>query len=184
MVPAHLSGSAAVALRLQLFAFDSRDVDVTARWLRWNELTGYLTMILQKVDRASMFHGLEVRAPLLDREVIAVALRVDWRTCLDAQHGIGKLPLRRALARRVPQQSWAKHGFTVPMNDWLRGPLRPLFEDAVATRRDLVGLPLDRVALRDLYDRHLRCQADHGSLLWILLSLALWQQRHGHARWA
>ena len=41
--------------------------------MRWNEFVGHLTMVLLKVDRASMYHSLEVRVPLLDREVIDVA---------------------------------------------------------------------------------------------------------------
>ena len=45
--------------------------------LRWNEPVTHLTMVLLKVDRASMFHLLEVRVPLLDKEVIDTALKVD-----------------------------------------------------------------------------------------------------------
>lgn len=162
----------------QLFAYSGREVDATAQWLRWNEFTGYLTMVLQKVDRGSMFHGLEVRSPLLDREVIDIASRVDWRSCLDAERRVGKLPLRRALAQRVRHQTWTKRGFTVPMDEWLRGPLRGVFEDAVLARGELVGLPLDRRALRELFDRHLKRGADYGWNLWVLLSLALWETRH------
>jgi asparagine synthase (glutamine-hydrolysing) len=121
-----------------------------------------------------------VRAPLLDREVIAVASRIDWRTCLDAERRVGKLPLRRALAQRVRHQTWAKRGFTVPMAEWLRGPLQPVFQDTVLTRADLVGLPMHRRVVRDLLDRHMTRRADHGWTLWVLLSLALWEARHYH----
>jgi len=79
-------------------------------------------MILLKVDRASMYHSLEVRVPLLDKEVIEVATRVQWRSCLDMERTIGKLPLRYALARHVRHQTLDKRGFTVPMGAWLRGP--------------------------------------------------------------
>jgi asparagine synthase (glutamine-hydrolysing) len=160
------------------FVYDGREVDATAQWLRWNEFTGYLTMVLCKVDRATMFHGIEARAPLLDREVIDVALRIDWRTCLDPQRRVGKLPLRHALARRVARQTAAKRGFTVPMDEWLRGPLRALFEETVVPRRELAGLSVDPAAVRDVFDRHLSRRHDYSWLLWVLLSLALWEDRH------
>jgi len=105
-----------------LFAYADSDQNRTAQWLRWNEFIGYLPMILLKVDRASMYHSLEVRVPLLDKEVIEVATRVQWRSCLDMERTIGKLPLRYALARHVRHQTLDKRGFTVPMGAWLRGP--------------------------------------------------------------
>lgn len=64
-------------------------------------MTGHLGRVLLKVDRASMYHSLEVRVPMLDREVIAVAARIDWRSCLDVNEQTGKLPLRHALESRV-----------------------------------------------------------------------------------
>jgi asparagine synthase (glutamine-hydrolysing) len=172
---------------LTLFQYDGGGVDALAQWLRWNEFSGHLGRVLQKVDRASMHHSLEVRVPLLDREVIDVAARVDWRSCVDLQRTVGKLPLRRALNRHVGFQTEAKRGFTVPMSSWLRGPLRPLFEDVVLARQDLLGLPVDRAALASLFRRHLLHIANLPWLLWRLLSLALWESRHlqpvpAHAR--
>jgi asparagine synthase (glutamine-hydrolysing) len=162
----------------RLFVYEGREVDETARWLRWNEYVGHLAMVLRKVDRASMFHSLEVRAPLLDREVVEVAARIDWRTCLDSERRIGKLPLRRALAKRVRHQTWAKRGFTVPIGAWLRGPLRPVAEDVLLSRDEIAGLAVDRGELRAVFDRHCAAQADYGWLLWVLLSLVLWEDRH------
>lgn len=160
------------------YNFDEWDIDRTAQWLRWNEYTEHLTRVLLKVDRASMHHSLEVRVPLLDREVIDTARRVNWRSCLDLDRGVGKLPLRRALARHVRWQSRHKRGFSVPMGDWLRGALRPIVEDSLMSRRELLGLPLNQESLRELYQAHLRQHADYGWALWILLSLSLWCEKH------
>jgi len=135
-------------------------------------------MVLLKVDRASMANSLEVRVPLLDREVLAVAGRIDWRSCLDLTSGLGKLPLRHALARHVPAQTTAKRGFQIPMAAWLRGPLRPLFIDTFAGRRELLGLPLDDAALARMLDEHVSGRADLSRALWTILSLALWHDRH------
>ena len=60
----------------ELFHYDGWTPERTANWVRWNEFRAHLTMVLMKVDRASMYHSLEVRVPLLDKEVIQVALRI------------------------------------------------------------------------------------------------------------
>jgi asparagine synthase (glutamine-hydrolysing) len=161
-----------------LYDFEGTGVDELAEWLRWNEFSGHLGRVLQKVDRASMHHSLEVRVPLLDREVLDVATRMDWRSCVDLRHGVGKLPLRALLERHVGFQTMRKRGFTVPMSSWLRGPLRPVFEDLVLSRHELLGLPMDRNALRRIFRRHLMRLEGSPWLLWRLLSLALWETRH------
>jgi asparagine synthase (glutamine-hydrolysing) len=162
----------------ELFSYAAEDPARTAQWLRWNEFVGHLTMVLLKVDRASMYHSLEVRVPLLDREVIDVAARVDWTSCLDVQRRVGKLPLRAALARHVRHQTSTKRGFEAPMSAWLRGPLSAIFEDALLDRKDLLGLPLDRRELRHMFQQHVSNRHDHAPGLWTLLSLALWEEKH------
>jgi asparagine synthase (glutamine-hydrolysing) len=149
-----------------------------AQWLRWNEYTVHLPLVLQKVDRASMHCGLEVRVPLLDREVVDVASRIDWESCLDTKRVIGKLPLRKILSRHVSFQTTSKRGFSVPMSTWLRGPLRPLLESTVLSRDSLLGIPLCRREMRRMYQEHLQQQDDHGKALWMLTSLCLWEDRY------
>ncbi len=161
-----------------LFNYDGWQRDAVAGWLRWNELHSHLPMVLLKVDRASMFHSLEVRVPLLDREVISVAARVDWRACLDLEQGMGKIPLRRSLCRHTSYQTSGKRGFSVPMDQWLRGALRPIFEECLLERNELLGLGLDRSALRRIFDSHLKGERNLAWGLWPLLSLALWERRH------
>ncbi len=163
-----------------LYQFDGFQPEETAQWMRWNEFVGHLAMVLLKVDRASMHHSLEVRVPLLDREVIDVATRVDWRSCLTLHPRLGKIPLRKALARHVHFQTRHKKGFLVPMDSWLRGPLYPMFCETVLDRSELMGLPFDRAALRKLYEQHLSGAANYTWGLSLLLSLALWEQSHFH----
>jgi asparagine synthase (glutamine-hydrolysing) len=162
----------------ELFACDGGDPSTTAQWLRWNEFVGHLTMVLLKVDRASMHHSLEVRVPLLDREVIDTAVRVDWASCLDIKRRVGKLPLRAALARHVSHQTTIKRGFEAPMSAWLRGPLQAVFEEAVLDRKDILDMPLDRRELRHMFHRHVSTRHEQAPGLWTLLSLALWEERH------
>ena len=161
-----------------LFAYSGSETDKTAQWLRWNEFVGHLTMVLLKVDRASMYHSLEVRVPLLDREVIDVASRVDWRSCLDLHRNLGKLPLRHSLARHVHFQVQTKRGFEVPMNAWLRGPLKDIFRQSVMERKELLGMPVNREKLHLMFQQHIHNHTDYARSLWSLLSLALWEKVH------
>jgi asparagine synthase (glutamine-hydrolysing) len=160
------------------FDFSGFDQDEAAQWLRLNEYRHHLTMVLLKVDRASMHYSQEVRVPLLDKEVVQTAAKVDWKSCLSLDSKVGKQPLRDALARHVRHQTRAKRGFESPMAEWLRDPLREQFEDLVMNRDDFLGQRIDKGALRMLYDRHLSGTEDHAMGLWPLLSLALWQDHH------
>jgi asparagine synthase (glutamine-hydrolysing) len=161
------------------FEFDEVDPDRVAQWVRWNELHVHLARVLAKVDRASMYHSLEVRVPLLDKRVIEVAWQTDWKSCLDLAARKGKLPLREVLARRVKYQTSSKKGFTVPMAAWLVGPLQPLVRQHLLDRDELLGLPMRRAAMAE-HNRRL-CAGDRSKAwgMWLLLSLAMWQQRYG-----
>ncbi|MEX0802444.1 MAG: asparagine synthase (glutamine-hydrolyzing), partial [Candidatus Binatia bacterium] len=165
-----------------LFAYTGSEPNKTAQWLRWNEFVGHLTMVLLKVDRASMHHSLEVRVPLLDREVIDTAARVNWRSCLDLKRKIGKLPLRKSLARHVQRQTQAKRGFEAPMSAWLKGPLKDIFQESVVNRQDILGMPIDRQPLQKMFQAHVTGRTNHTRALWTFLSLALWEQKHYHSR--
>jgi asparagine synthase (glutamine-hydrolysing) len=160
------------------FSYDGFSQDETANWLRWNEFVAHLSMVLLKVDRASMFSSLEVRVPLLDMSVVELACRIHWKDCLDIDGGIGKLPLRKCLSRYVPKQSVDKKGFTVPMGDWLRGPLRSLVEDVLLKKQSLLGLAIHRNALRKFFESHCSGHVDRAWGIWVLLSLALWEERY------
>jgi asparagine synthase (glutamine-hydrolysing) len=160
------------------YAYNGYEPDRVAQISRWNEFVYHLTMVLMKVDRASMYNSLEVRVPLLDREVIEVASRIDWRDCLNIDQKIGKFPLRRSLARYVKHQTDKKRGFEVPMATWLRTSLKGLFEELVLKRSDILGLEINRKALSKIFERHIRGESNYAWGLWPLLSLALWVDRH------
>ena len=159
------------------YDYAGKNADQTAQWVRWNEFTGHMGNGMLKVDRGSMYNSLEVRTPLLDREVISVAQRVDWRTCLDIKNDIGKIPLRNALSKRLDFQSSGKRGFTVPMDEWLRGPLKDMMFDLVINRKDLLGLQINKDNMSSFFQDHLDGK-NWGWGLWILLSLALWEDRY------
>ncbi len=161
-----------------VYAYDGRDQDRIAQLSRWHELVHHLTMVLMKVDRASMYNSLEVRVPLLDRQVIEAATKIDWRDCLNMEQKLGKLPLRHALAKMVTYKTFRKRGFEVPMATWLRTSLKQLFEEQVLTRTDILGLEIDRRALRGVFEDHINGRCNYARGLWPLLSLALWEKRY------
>jgi len=152
--------------------------DELLQWVRRNELAFHLPMILQKVDRASMYHGLEVRVPLLDLEMVDLAARVDPSAAL--QGTTGKVVLRRSLARRVDPASIpsAKKGFTVPLGRWLREDLRPLVEDRLLGPDAFPAGVFDRDRLAAYYEHHRVGRYNLTRGLWNLLALQLWADTH------
>lgn len=161
-----------------VFDYRAVDPDQAARHSRHVEWSAHLPYVLNKVDRASMFHSLEVRVPLLDLEVVSTAGRIDWRDCLDLDRRVGKQVLRRLLMRHTRHQVKHKRGFEAPMGAWLRTSLREQFEETVLQRRDFLGLEINPKGLRGLFDEHQSGRANHAWGLWPILSLGLWIDRH------
>ena len=159
------------------FRFSGWGKDKTAQWLRWNEFINHLTMVLLKVDRASMYHSLEVRVPLLDKEVIETAMKIDWQSCFDLDTMIGKIPLRRILANHLKHQSKQKRGFNIPMGNWLRTTLKQTFEQSIIHQDELLGFSLNKKFFQELFNKHLSGEVDLGWGLWPILSLSLWSKK-------
>lgn len=135
--------------------------------------------VLVKVDRATMSVGLEAREPLLDQALLHFAWRLP--TALKIGSGRGKQVLRRALHRLVPSGlvERPKQGFSVPLDAWLRGPLRAwaddLLDPAVLIRDGL----LDPMPIRRAWDEHLAGRANRGGPLWAVLMLQAWRAAQG-----
>ncbi len=98
--------------------------DLEHRMMYLDSVTYLPNDILVKVDRAAMANSLEARAPFLDHRVIEFAWRLPLRFKIDG--GRGKLVLNSVLNKYVPRSitSRPKAGFAVPIDTWLRGPLK------------------------------------------------------------
>lgn len=140
--------------------------------------------ILAKVDRASMGTSLEVRAPFLDHRVVEFA----WRLPLDQKirAGAGKFLVRRVLERHLPRSMFErpKHGFGIPIDGWLRGPLREWAEDLLSQERLASEGYLDPVPIRAALREHLAGTKNRQYQLWTVLMFQSWIDRQagrGHS---
>lgn len=130
--------------------------------------------ILVKVDRCSMMHSLEVRAPFLDTDFAEFTARLPVEYKLRGFKR--KYLLKKACADLLPPEILArnKRGFQIPVAAWLRGRLRPLVEELLGEeflREQGVFRP---AAVRALVDDHFSGRADRRKPLWTLLVLQLW----------
>lgn len=133
--------------------------------------------ILVKVDRMSMAHSLEVRAPLLDYRVVEFAAALPSR--LKIRGSTTKLLLKQAFAPHLPPRilQRRKHGFTVPLDSWFRNDLVVLAQKQLLDNAALADY-FDLPRIQQLWQEHQNHKADHGTLLWSLLSFSLWQQEY------
>jgi asparagine synthase (glutamine-hydrolysing) len=154
---------------------ETRGLDTVSK-LRLLDLLSYLPDdILTKVDRASMAVSLEARVPLLDHRVVEFAWRLPSERLI--AHGQGKRPLRAVLARYVPDAlvNRPKMGFSIPVGEWLRGPLRPWAEDLLSPRALADGV-FDPVAVRRWFDQLLSGRQESQHSLWAVLQFQAWRR--------
>ncbi|WP_285475316.1 asparagine synthase (glutamine-hydrolyzing) [Actinoplanes sp. NBRC 101535] len=156
---------------------EAADRPLIDRMLTVDQRTYLAGDLLPKMDLATMAHGVEARSPLLDQDLMA------WADGLPASYkvadGVGKRLLKHAVRDWLPEGAAErpKAGFGIPMDDWLRGPLRPLawdlLTDATARRRGVFRPDAVRRLLGEL-DAGQR----HGRRVWAMVQLESWYRRH------
>lgn len=124
---------------------------------------------LQKVDVASMAFSLESREPLLDHELVewAMKLPLTWKL----RHGDNKYLLRRLAYRYVPQKilDRPKQGFRVPIDRWLKGPLKEWALERLNDKALFANIPLDQSKALELFKLHEGGARNVHPLLWGIL---------------
>jgi asparagine synthase (glutamine-hydrolysing) len=145
-------------------------------YLRFDQKYYLADDILNKSDRMSMAHAVEVRPPFLDHRIVefAATLPDNWKVDGKRQKVILREVMRNRLPPRVLQRS--KVGFDIPAHEWLRGPLKPLLLDTLGSageHRALFHPGAVEKVLRDHQER----RANLGYHLWGLLILILWMKK-------
>jgi asparagine synthetase B (glutamine-hydrolysing) len=147
----------------------------------WHELTGYMrNTLLRDSDVFSMVHGLELRVPFVDREVVAAAFGV--ADSLKLSRGMTKPLLVDATSDLLPPEVWdrPKQGFVLPFAAWMQGPLAADVGATLGDAERVAAVGLDPRAVGEVWSTFLRGQAGlTWSRPWALYALVRWGAEHG-----
>ena len=129
-----------------------------------------------KVDVATMMSSLEARSPFLDHEVVEWAARIP--AAVKMRPWSPKALLKRVASRWLPEDviHRPKHGFSLPVDSWFRGPWAPAARDIIFSDQARDRGYFDYDYLERLWSAHATGAASHGVRFWSLLWLEVWQR--------
>jgi asparagine synthase (glutamine-hydrolysing) len=154
--------------------YDRAGTDDLLSRIQYVDIKTYLPDdILAKVDRASMAVSLEVRAPLLDHQLMERVAAIP--SSLKLRGRTGKYIFKKALAPLLPPETLYrnKQGFAVPLAQWFRAELRELTYETIFSSNDGI---LDLAYLRKVWQQHQKGVYDRSAHLWAVLMFRKWQQ--------
>jgi len=143
-------------------------------------LTYLPDQIMVKVDRATMAVSLEAREPLLDYRIFEFACSLP--TNYKVRDGKGKWILKELLKRHIPDRlvERPKMGFSVPIGDWLRGPLKEWAHSLLEpSRLEREGF-FNSKSIADRWEEHCSGRLNHEGTLWTVLMFQSWLEEYNH----
>lgn len=155
----------------------NQNSDSTTR-VQYVDIKTYLPEdILVKVDRMSMAHSLEVRAPLLDHKLIEYVGFLPSNLKLKGKES--KYIFKKMLEGRLPQNILyrKKQGFSIPLASWLRGQMKDFAEETLFMNEAGSHPYFNSEYIKDLWKSHLSGRQDNAYPLWGLMMFQLWQQQ-------
>ena len=147
------------------------------RYLAFDQRYYLADDILQKVDRMSMAHSLEVRPPFLDHRIVEFAATLP--SSLKIRGSRQKVLLKELMRDKLPSSvlQRKKVGFDIPAHDWLRGCLRPLMMEVLTDGASEHAALFRREVIEAQIQDHLERRVNVGYHLWGLMVLFLWMKK-------
>jgi asparagine synthase (glutamine-hydrolysing) len=144
-------------------------------------------LLLMRVDKIGMAHGIEARVPFLDHRLVEFTMTIPERVKIPRYASNGyrgggqtKHLLKKAVESVLPHEIIyrTKQGFAAPVSEWFRGPLKSYWEAEVLHSRlvNREGI-FERGRLQRLFNAHVQGKRDFGKSLYALLNLALWHKQ-------
>jgi len=169
--------------------YDAMPGDDSLNRMMAADLASYMAEdLLVKVDRMSMAHSLECRSPLLDSDVVTLALQMPstlkiagpLMSMKPRKPAGGKWILREAFRDRFPEGflERPKQGFGVPLERWFKSHMRDLLYERVLSGTVLQSKRFNLKSLHGLVEEHVEGRANHAPTLWALLVLSSWGQHY------
>jgi len=162
-------GTLMTSLKPELLGLDSQQ-----QMMALDSITYLPDNILVKVDRAAMASSLETRAPFLDHKLLEYTWKIPQS--LKLKNGQGKWILKKILNQYVPNDltDRPKMGFGIPIETWLRGPLRDWAEDLLNEERLNQEGYFNPKVIRDKWNEHISGKRNWKSSLWSVLMFQSW----------
>lgn len=158
------------------------DVDFLAQMAYFEFRHRLPELLLMRIDKVTMAHGLEARVPFLDHRLVEYTMMIPESVKvprLAHEGGETKHLLKCAVKNLLPHDIIyrPKQGFVAPVNEWFRKPLKSYWESEVLSSRLVKDSIFDRKALESVMQRHASGKRNDGKSLYTLLNLALWHKQ-------
>jgi asparagine synthase (glutamine-hydrolysing) len=148
------------------------------KMMYWDAKNYMMDDVLVKVDRATMSTSLEARSPLLDYHLFEYVWSLPTEYMVSNKNG-GKLLMKSLLEEYLPEEilNQPKSGFTIPIGQWLKGPLRSWAEGLIFSNNGSYKY-INKNYVRRIWQKHLKGKGNWVDELWTILMFLAWYKEH------